>query len=330
MLAALVGLARCGTLGAPARGDRDLPASAFGGYSAVTLGASPTGTASLLSADGDASLDEPAAWVDPHRGLRALFVTVTRADGSTSIARATERNAGLLEFGPLVTVLRPELPWERGAVRSPSPASSDGAIVLAYEAGGAIGLARSTDGGASFTREPTPVLRADPAHGESDALSAPSLARGADGRWRLAYASDGALFLATATAPSGPWTRVGAGPIARPGPGSDGGTESLDDPALLEEVTAAGRTVIVLAASVRVGATGASSVVGFASWDGQVFTRAERPLYSERSLSIRAGAFDRVDPRTLLLWVSRPEGTRRAIGALVTPGGLRAGNPLRP
>jgi hypothetical protein len=330
LLVSVVVLAHCGTLGAPARGDRDLPSSALGGYSAVTLGASPSGTANLVTADGDVSLEEPSVSLDDRTGLRALFVTMISSDGSSSIARGVERTPGLLDFSPPATVLRAELPWERGAVRSPSAARSGDEIVLAYEAGGAIGLARSTDGGANFTRATAPILQPDRSHEETDALGAPSLARGADGRWRLAYTSGGALFLAVATEPNGPWRRVGTGPIAVPATAADGGVESLDDPALLEERTAAGRTTLVLAASARSGATGPAIVVGFASWDGEQFVRAERPLYTERALSIRTGSFDRVDARTLLLWVSRPNGARRAIGALVTPGGLRVGNPLRP
>jgi hypothetical protein len=120
------------------------------------------------------------------------------------------------------------------------------------------------------------------------------------------------------------------GPVASPQPAPDGGIETLDDPSLVIERTPSDRALTVLAATSRADARGPTTIVGFGSYDGVSFQRAERALYVERNVAVRAGSFDRVDPRTMLLWVSRPDGARRGIGALLTPGGQRAGNPLRP
>jgi len=320
----------CGALGAPARGDRDLPSTVLGGYAAVALQSSPTGSALLLSAD-DGSLDEPTSLLEPD-GRRALYATHTTNAGAVRIARAIERHTRYLRFEPIQTVLEAALPWEQGAVRSPSVLRDRSTVWLFYAAGGAIGAARSSDG-ITFNRESEPVLRADSAHGEGAAIGAPSVAAHPSGGFVMAYASGGSLFLARAQQLPGPWVRVGMGAAITPSAVTDAGLESLTDPALLIERTSTGRELVAIAASST--ATGVTtSVVGFAAWDtGEAelsFSRAARTLYGERTTSVSAGSFDRVDARTMLLWVSRNDRTRSIIGALVTPGGQRASNPFVP
>jgi hypothetical protein len=324
---AALAVSACGALGAPARGDRDLPTSILAGYAAVSVGTSPTGSSALASAD-DGSIEHPSVIV-LRDGRRALYVTHTTSAGVVRIARMIERAPNHLRFEQPVPVLEATQPWEAGAVRAPSAMSVEGIVWLAYAAGGAIGLAQSADG-VSFERVAEPVLRPDAAHGEAAALETPSLAPLADGGFALAYASGGAIFLARAARPQGPWTRVGPGPIAAPITTADGGAESLSDPALVSEQTSAGRTLTALAATSRTDDRAPSAIVGFATFDGVTWTRAARALYAERVASVFAGAFDRIDPRTMLLWVGRSEGTRRVVGALITPGGQRAGNPLSP
>jgi hypothetical protein len=320
----------CGALGAPARGDRDLPSTVLGGYAAVALQSSPTGSALLLSAD-DGSLDEPTSLLEPD-GRRAVYATHTTNAGAVRIARAIERHPRYLRFEPIQTVLEAALPWEQGAVRSPSVLRDRSTVWLFYAAGGAIGAARSSDG-ITFNRESEPVLRADSAHGEGAAIGAPSVAAHPSGGFVMAYASGGSLFLARAQQLPGPWVRVGMGAAITPSAVTDAGLESLTDPALLIERTSTGRELVAIAASST--ATGVTtSVVGFAAWDtGEAefsFSRAARTLYGERTTSVSAGSFDRVDARTMLLWVSRNDRTRSIIGALVTPGGQRASNPFVP
>lgn len=320
----------CGALGAPARGDRDLPSTVLGGYAAVALQSSPTGSALLLSAD-DGSLEEPSSLLEPD-GRRALYATHSTSAGAVRIARAIERQPRYLRFEPIQTVLEASLPWEQGAVRSPSVLRDGSTVWLFYAAGGAIGAARSTDG-VNFNREGEPVLRPDSAHGEGAAIGAPSVVAHPSGGFVMAYASGGSLFLARAQRLPGPWVRVGAGAAITPSAITDGGLEALTDPSLLIERTATGRDLIVIAASsTAMGVT--TSVVGFAAWDAGdaelSFTRAARTLYGERATSVSAGSFDRVDARTMLLWVSRNDRTRSIVGALVTPGGQRAANPFVP
>lgn len=320
----------CGALGAPARGDRDLPSSLFGGYASVAGPSSPTGSSALASAD-DGQFDEPSVIVGGDR-KRLLFVTHRTSDGRTRIARLVERMPDQLRFEGLQTVLEPMLPWEGAAVSAPSVLSLDGVVWLAYEANGVIGVARSTDG-LRFEREPEPVLRPDASRGEGATLSGPSITRLPDGTFALAYASGAKLFLARAQRPNGPWTRVGSGPIATPRTLDDGGVEELADPAIVVDTTPAGRSLVVIAATVRTDTRTPTAIYGFASFDATgdqpTFSRSERPLYTERSASVFAGCFDRVDPRTTLLWIGRTDSGRRVVGALITPGGQRAGNPLQ-
>jgi hypothetical protein len=320
----------CGALGAPARGDRDLPSSLFGGYAVVGGPTSPNGSTALVAAD-DGSFDEPSV-IRGAEGRRALYVTHRSGDGRVRIARLTERSANHLRFDELQTVLEPALPWEGTAVSSPSVLAIDGVLWMAYAANGAIGVARSSDG-ARFEREAEPILRASAMHDEGATLSAPSLARLSDGTFAMAYASSGKLFLARASSVSGPWTRVGFGAIATPRALEEGGVESLGDPAIFADTTAAGRSTVVIAATVTNDPRTPTAITAFASYDATIdrptFSRAERPLYAERSASVFAGSFDRVDPRTTLLWVARTDSGRRVIGALITPGGQRAGNPLQ-
>lgn len=320
----------CGALGAPARGDRDLPSSLFGGYASVAGPSSPNGSSAIVAAD-DGAFDEPTVLVAAD-GRRTLYVTHRTSDGRTRVARLVERIANQLRFDAPQTVLEPAAAWEGTAVSSPSVLVVDGVVWMAYEGNGSIGIARSTDG-VRFEREAEPILRADPSRGEGATVSAPSLARLPDGSFAIAYASGAKLFLARATQPNGPWTRVGTGAIASPRTLDDGGVEQLGDPAIVVDTTPAGRALVVIAATVSTDARTPTSIVGFGSYDATAmqptFSRSERPLYSERSASVFAGAFDRVDPRTTLLWIARTDSGRRVVGALITPGGQRAGNPLQ-
>jgi hypothetical protein len=320
----------CGALGAPARGDRDLPSTVLGGYAPVALQSSPTGSALLLSAD-DGSLAEPSSLLESD-GRRALYMTHISRTGTVRIVRAIERQPRYLRFEPMEPVLEASLPWEQGAVRSPSVLRDGSTVWLFYAAGGAIGAARSTDG-IHFDRESEPVLRPDGAHGESASIAAPSVVSHPSGGFVMAYASGGSLFLARAQRLPGPWIRVGSGAVITPGVITDAGLETLTDPALLIEQTATGRHLVTIAASsTAMGLT--TSIVGFAAWDtggsDLAFSRASRTLYSERTTSVSAGSFDRVDARTMLLWVTRTDRSRSVIGALVTPGSQRVANPFVP
>lgn len=329
-LAAASLLLNCGAIGAPARGDRDLPSSVLGGYAAVAVESSPTMSAQILAAD-DGSLERPSVLLQPD-GRRALYATHTTSAGAVRIVRTIERQPRYLRFEALQPVLEPMVPWERGAVRSPSVLRDGSTVWLFYGAGGSIGAARSSDG-VTFVREGEPVLVGDAAHGEAAELTAPSVTAHPSGGFVMAYGSGGAIFLARAQQLPGPWTRMSAGPVITASATNEAGLESLNDPTLVIERTSAGRALVAIAASSG-GAGVITSVVGFAAWDAGeaelTFTRATRNLYGERATSVSAGAFDRVDARTMMLWVSRADRSRSVVGALITPGGQRAANPFAP
>lgn len=319
----------CGAVGAAAHGDRDLPSSVLSGYAAVSAESSPTASAAIWTAD-SGSLFGPTS-VLLADGRRALYATHRDSVGRPRTVRAVERSARTLRFEPFEPVLEASFPWEEPGIASSSVLREGASWWLVYSAGGAIGAARSSDG-VRFEKLGDPILRADSAHGEGAALADPCIVARPSGGYLLAYASTGSLFIAHAATPSGPWTRLGAGPIAAPIALAEGGVETLSDPAMVIEQTAAGRTLIALVASSGNAAT-PSSIAGFGAFDeggALSFTRAERPVYSERSTAVFAGSFDRVDPRTMLLWVTRAERSRSVVGALITPGGLRAGNPFVP
>lgn len=331
----LSGLASCGALGAPARGDRDLPAGLLTGYAALAGGSSPSGSALWLTADRGGSLDRPSVvQLGPRR---VLFATEHPQSAPSRIVRAAERTAGLLDFDAPAVAFEQAQTWERDGVRAPSAVAHRGRIVMAYESNGALGIATSTDG-VTFVRTDMPILRADASHGEDLALGAPSLARAPNGTWWLAYHSGGKLFIAQSSSEFADqsWTRVGSGPLAEgawvtPTGATTPARESLSEPSLLIERTPSGRTLCVLAATLTSAPTvpvTPTQLAGFAAYDCEGFVRSPLPLYVERGASVGGGAFDRISPRTLLLWVSRPDGSRRGIGALITPGGLRVGPPL--
>jgi hypothetical protein len=306
----------------------DLPLSFVGPFQSLSVEQTPSGQRALVSSDRVGDLDEPS--VVRLEGRRVVFATLTTRDAEGAeqrvIARAAERTSlppGSLDFTAAQPFFLPELPWEQGAVASPSVVRvGDSALHMVYAAGGSIGLAHSPDG-ERFERRAMPILLPEAAHGEASALEAPSLARAPDGRWHLAYVSGGRIFAAHAAAPEGPWTRAGA--ILEPdanaaGPDGGAGFEShaLGDPALSIETTAAGRPLFVLFYTAD-GGTAVTSIGAAASFDGVHYSRVGRPVYSERSNAVRAGSFEPVDARTALLWIGTASGRRRVISAAIGP-----------
>ena len=328
----------CGALGAPARGDRDLPASLFSGYAMLNNGTSPTASPALITADGDVSIDEPT--VVHIASKRIVYVTVRGADGRSKIGRCPERTDGQLDFTTVTPVFESSAEWEGANVSGPALIvdATTGQIAMFYAANGSIGLARSADG-VQWQRSAVPVLQADAARGESTGLRAPSVAVDSSRTFWMAFESNGAIAMARASAVEGPWSRVGSGSIATAsnvavsvGTLTSPAT-SLTDPALTITTSPAGRTLFVLAAGVRTGPPGVGArlptvVMGWASADGIVFTRAERSLFVDRAAAIRPGAFERIDDRTSLLWVTREAGGTTIVGALISPPGQRIGTQL--
>lgn len=322
-----MGTPACGMGAAPSGGDTDLPISFVGPFQSLNSAQLPSGQRTLIAADLEGDVDEPSVVVVNRR--RVAFMTLTTRDAMgvsrSVIARASERQdrpPGSLQFESARPLFFPELPWEGNAVGSPSVVvTRPSEWIMVYAAGGAIGLATSTDG-LQFVRRSEPILTADRTHGEGAVLSAPSIARDPSGRWHMVYASDGKLFAARAPAPTGPWERVGTGAILAPVTNGNGTTgfesRALDDPSLTIVTTAAGRTLYVVFYTADSGTT-KTVISAAASFDGEHFTRVGRPLYSDRTGPVRAGSFEQVDDRTVLLWVGVTSGRQRVISAAIGP-----------
>jgi hypothetical protein len=322
----------CGALGAPARGDRDLPASLFAGYSLINNGNSPTASPALITPDGDTQIDDPT--VVDHNGIRTLYFTARTFDGASRIVRAPEIHRDLLDFGTAATALTASEAWESTAVSAPSViAGPRQGLQMVFVANGMIGMASSADA-ITWTHGSQPILSADAAHGETAPLDNPSLTIDQTQQYWLAYESSGAIFLARALSIEGPWTRIGAGPVITAssinvtvGTLSAPAT-SLTDPTLIIQRTAAGRTLFVLSAAVHSAPRIATVVYGWASVDGEHFTRSERPLYVDRGASIRPGSFEPLNATTTLLWIARESNSGTVIGALISPPNQRVGTQL--
>lgn len=323
----------CGALGAPAHGDRDLPASLFSGYALINNGTSPTASPALITADGNVSISDPT--VATVNGTRVIFLSHRSQDGRSRIARSPEHTRDLLDFSTVTPVFEATQAWEGSDVASPSlvTEATTNKFAMFYEANGAIGVARSTDT-LTWDHGAAPVLSASAERGEMGSLHAPSVAVDTTQTYWMAYENQGAISIAIAPAVDGPWRRIGNGPIATAaGITVTVGTvtapaTALSDPALTISTTAAGRTLWVLSASVRSAARIPAIVVGWGSVDGIHFTRAERPLFVDRGGSIRPGAFEVIDSRTTLLWVARETGGTTVVGALLSPPGQRIGTQL--
>ncbi len=185
--------------------------SSGGGANLPTLGAGPYGR---LPADFDTPAAEPAViasrfddYADPAclaregGGIRLWFGLSTDDDppGVSAIGRAEVPSLhDLPDVAPLVAMVASE-PWEEDRVAAPAVIARGRDLVMFYEGGiatPAIGMAISSDGGETWTREPDPVLTgaADPTVTFADDRFHLFVTRpGEDGVWR-ATSEDGLGF----------------------------------------------------------------------------------------------------------------------------------------
>lgn len=187
----------CATTGADGEGDRDLPSAGVGPFRKLA-DAEVLGIAPFVLEDRDARYREPSA-VAVSDGV-VLFAVASGADGRDAIVRS-RADDGRSFFGTTgdggrrpPVVLAPELAWEGTALSGPSILRRGEEWWLYYAGAAGIGLARSRDG-LAFTREPSPVLAADPSAGgwETSAPRAPGAYVLPDGRIRLLYAAGTAI-----------------------------------------------------------------------------------------------------------------------------------------
>lgn len=230
----------CATLADGGGGDQNLPNAVAGPFRAIeqeelgNVRSAPnaidddeelTRDPSVLDEDGD-----PATY--DVLGFFAKTVE-TGADpdplaAPTAIVRHRALDARSFDRSPEV-VLQPADAWEGGTIGAPHVIRVGADLFLYYEAAGGIGLARSVDGGAAFTREAGPVLSAAPVGGganspgvwEAGAVPrSPGVVRLWDGSFRMFYevpGEDGAASIGEATSSDGvSWTRIGQGPALAP------------------------------------------------------------------------------------------------------------------
>ena len=333
-LVALVGA--CATSGAEGEGDRDLPSAGVGPFRKLA-DAEVLGIAPFVLEDRDARYREPSA-VAGAEGV--VLVAVASAPGGRDVIVRTRAEDGRSFFGTTgdggrrpPIVLAPELAWEGTALSGPAALRRGEEWLLYYAGAGGIGVARSRDG-VSFTREPSPVLAADPRAGawETSAPRAPGVYVLPDGRVRLLYAAGGALGAAESE-DGVRFRRLDADPAtleldpvlaaSRAVVPASGATparwafdaRAVSDPVALRRVTPAGRVHL------RVLYTGedpeGGSAVGFAARYGDEgrLERAAAPVYAvgqhERAPSVvEVGG-------TTLLYVGqerRVDATRTATG----------------
>lgn len=336
---AALALGHCATLASEDTADRELPVSRTGPFRELTL--AEGGNRACVGVDFNGGIDEPDAVRAPDGSL-ALYVSRTREGGGTSIARVALRSTAY-SVGDPVDVLMPSLPWQGGAISSPSVAVTAGGYVMTYATrSGALGLARSRDG-MTWQPDPTPALEADTSAGEGGALGAPSVVALATGELVMAYASRGAIWLARTDASGRGFTRVDGDPttpvreaVLAAAPASrDGGAPSFEsgevgDPELEREVTTTGRAIWRLYYSAR-SAEGAMDggvmpevVIGMAgSFDGVHFERLGAPvLRATGDRGVAAPSVLADGPRRTMMYVgSRCDLSRlrRGVRANVAP-----------
>ena len=322
--AGALGSSSCGTLAGQSTGDVDLAVSFVGPYERLGSEQVASGSASrLISASNSMSgADEPSIIVIDRRRIAYMTLTAPMM-GPSVIGRAIERPSrppDSLDFTSADPLIMADQDWEGASVHSPSAvAISATEVVLAYAGRDGIGLARSNDGGVTFTKLPSPILT-----NGAETFDAPSLARSADNHWFMALSSNGRLLIATAGAPEGPWQVPVPMTILEPALASapDAATAfesvALGDPALAIIPTASGRNLFALFYTAT--GPGALTVISAAaSYDGITFQRIERPVYSDRMVSVRAGSLEIVNERTALLWIGSGAPASRVITAAIGP-----------
>ena len=134
-----------------------------------TLGGGPYGKLPLdletpidepfVLAAANADLSDPVGRLRDDGGIR-LWVTRQQPGQPAEIWAAEMPALTELPDVPLAPALVAELPWEAGEVRAPTVVADGDRVTMFYQAGDppAIGRAVSTDAGATFARDPAPVI----------------------------------------------------------------------------------------------------------------------------------------------------------------------------
>lgn len=160
---AATALAACGLgpFAGEGGGDDNLPTLGGGPYGKLPLDLDTPIDEPFVLTDAAADFSDPVARLRGDGGIR-LWVT-RRLPGQASEIWAAELPAltELPDVAPAPALVA-ALEWEAGEVRAPTVIADRERVTMFYEAGDppAIGRAVSTNGGASFDRDPAPVIDA--------------------------------------------------------------------------------------------------------------------------------------------------------------------------
>lgn len=265
--AVLAGGCGLGWFGDDPGGADGLPVSGAGPYGKPDFDFDTPAEEPFVVVDGSGSLFDPAALPRPDGGVRLWFSRLPdQAVDRHQIWRA--ELPGVLELpdvGPEASMAATE-PWEQGQVRAPSVIDVGDRLVMYFQGGvsdPAIGRAESTDGGATWTKDPAnPVLvgATDPAAAEAPGQILLYFTRpGVAGIFR-AVSTDGASFAADPV------------PVLSPRADPDAfDVGGVAEPFVLVEPTPAGA---VHFAMFYTGADAGDVAIGYAgSFDGVVWQR---------------------------------------------------------
>ncbi len=217
--------AGCGTGGASAGGDRDLPNASAGPFRLLRKGETSRPapfvvtdvfrSPAVVDLDGDPSTPAAALYVATVSAPRRIF-RYELADGRT----ASKTRVEVLAAG--------EGPEATEGVDHPMPLRVGSEIWLYFSSVGCVRRAVSRDGGLTFERDVVPILCGGDgvAPWESGWVGAPSVHAEADGAYRMFYESDGGIGEARSV-DGVAFTRVGAGPVLTPSRGPVGAGTSL-------------------------------------------------------------------------------------------------------
>jgi hypothetical protein len=329
-------LTACATLGAPGKGDENLPTAGVGPFRKLE-GDEVPGVAPFVLDDRTMLFREPAALDDG--GATVLFA-VARANGKDVIVRSRATD-GRAFFGtgsdtghtPPV-VLSADQPWEGDSLSGPFALGGGpgGVVFLFYAASGGIGAAGGGLHDQRWVKFPGPIL--------ADA-SAPAAYVGQDNQVHLFFSSGDSIGEAICSV-TDTFHCERRGIVLTPSPPPAPGpllpnekppfdTARVSDPTVLTRTTPAGRFhVRVLYAGT---ATDGSHAIGFAAryGDDGPLARNPVPVYAVNQNETAPAFVDRGDSGTFLYVQQdrRVDSTTHyaAIAAGFAPGNVHLGTP---
>jgi len=335
----------CATTGAEGEGDKNLPTAGVGPFRKLDA-EEVKGLAPYVLDDSIALYREPAVLRDVATSSTVMYA-VARVSSRDVIVRSRALDERTFfgtssQFGkkPLV-VLEPTERWEGPNLDGPAVfrRSEGEPLLLFYSAAEGIGLARSTDGGLTFTKDlASPVLRRDFATDtwETEPPHSPTIYALGDGRLRMFYAAGAAIGEAESTDGGATWKRLPLNPVLVPAPPAAPGsllpnekppfdTLSVGDPCAVTRVTPAGRFHVRV---VYTGKNEAGSAIGFAAryGDSGPLDRQPVPVYAVGLHEAAPALLDLGATSYLYAQQDRRDGNNpiyTAIAAAFSPGNVK-------